>query len=253
MTPSESEYIEVPMRCGRKFRVDREAFARIKDFNCSVEKDREGRCYVVFSVRETREDGSRRTRRVRLSRFLKNLAPGDPRVVDHWDGDTMNNCDLNLRVCTVAENSRNQGMRSNNKIGLKGVSRRVWKDGSVRFIGYITVNRKRHNLGGYLTPEEAHVAYCEAAKILHGEFANFGERPASYEGATLNDKSWVGFTLGLRLRTLERHLVELDRKRRVVEEEIAAVKRELVSETAGQVEKGICCKPINSDVSFLLS
>lgn len=33
---------------------------------------------------------------------------------------------------------------------------------------------KKIHLGLFESPSEAHLAYCEAAKKLHGEFANFG-------------------------------------------------------------------------------
>lgn len=235
MTPQEPEYIELTTRCGRKFRVGVESFARIKDFNWFIEKDREGRCYVVRNIYMPRDGGPRRTRRVRLARFLMGLERGDPRVVDHIDGDTMNNCLSNLRVCTVAENSRNQGMRRGNKIGFKGVSRHIRKDGSVGWAAYITLDRKRHNLGVYLSPEEAHESYCKAAKILHGEFANFGDRPASYEGASPNSNSWDSFTFGLRLRSLERRLVDLDQKRQGVVDQIVRIKQELAITTVEAV------------------
>ena len=229
MTPSETEYIEVSLRSGKKFIIDREAWIRVKDCAWTIEKDKDGRCYVICYVCEKMADGSKRKRRVRLSRFLMGLEPGDPRVVDHKDGNTLNNCSSNLRVCTVAENSRNQRMRRSNKIGFKGVSRRIRKDGSVRWAAYIMVNRKRHNLGSYSTPDEAHTAYCRAAEILHGEFANFGEACAG-RGVDSNDRhSWEQYTLSLRLRTLERRLADLNKKRELAEGQINTIKEELAS------------------------
>ena len=234
MTPSEPEYIEVPMRCGRKFRVDKESFGSIQSFSWSLHKQKGGHCYVVRYVYE-KSDGisPRRHRRVSLSRSLMGLGVGDPRVVDHKDGDTLNNCISNLRVCTVAENSRNQRMRCCNKSGFKGVAKSVRKSGSIGWIGYIMVMRKRHNLGIYSTPEEAHEAYCKAAEILHGEFANFGEDLSRRGDGSVNQNFWARYVLGLRLRALERRLVELGRKQRITEDQIFAVRKELEAEGAG--------------------
>jgi hypothetical protein len=76
-----------------------------------------------------------------------------------------------LRACVRAENARNSRLRKNNKSGFKGV---CWFERDSNWVAYICANGKRKNLGYYDTPEEAHAAYCKAAKELHGEFANFG-------------------------------------------------------------------------------
>jgi hypothetical protein len=38
----------------------------------------------------------------------------------------------------------------------------------------IYINGKRKHLGCFNNKDDAFAAYCEAAKELHGEFANFG-------------------------------------------------------------------------------
>lgn len=74
-----------------------------------------------------------------------------------------------LRPATNAENHQNQGMKPNNKVGFKGVSRNHG-----RWMARIEANLTSHYLGTFDTPEDAHRAYCEAATRLHGEFANTG-------------------------------------------------------------------------------
>ncbi len=101
-----------------------------------------------------------------LHRFLKGIPPRDKRVVDHIDGDGLNNRRSNLRFATNAENSRNQRIRSNNTSGFKGVR---MKDG--KFLAQITVAGKYKNLGRFATAEAAHAAYLDAAKKGFGEFA----------------------------------------------------------------------------------
>lgn len=90
----------------------------------------------------------------------------DGLVVDHIDGDRTNNRIENLRVCTRAENSRNCKKSKANTSGFKGVSRsgNKWR-------AQIRVNRKRISLGNFLTKEEAHKAYCDAAEYYFKEFA----------------------------------------------------------------------------------
>lgn len=75
-----------------------------------------------------------------------------------------------LRLATRAENMHNTGKNSRNTSGFKGVSRnrKRWAAGIVSEGVY-------RYLGTFDTPEEAHAAYCVAAKQLHGEFANTGE------------------------------------------------------------------------------
>lgn len=76
-----------------------------------------------------------------------------------------------LRACTKAQNLQNVGRRKDNTSGFKGVH---WHKRDERWVAVISVNKERISLGYFMTPEEAHIAYCKAAKKYHGEFANFG-------------------------------------------------------------------------------
>ena len=76
-----------------------------------------------------------------------------------------------LRLCTRSENLRNTGKMSTNTSGFKGVS---WHKAERKWAATIMINKKGKTLGYFKTPEEAHAAYCKAAKELHGEFANVG-------------------------------------------------------------------------------
>ena len=95
-------------------------------------------------------------------------------VVDHINGDPLDNRKGNLRLCTTHQNSFNQQLRKQNKSGYKGVFHRPdnpKKPWSVR-IGFNGVGRY---VGYFATKEEAALAYNEAAKKYHGDFARLNE------------------------------------------------------------------------------
>lgn len=86
-------------------------------------------------------------------------------TIDHVDMDRSNNRANNLREASFRQQAANRRpMRS----GLKGAS---FDEGTGRFIAQITSHGKNHFLGRFATERSAHEAYCEAAKMLHGEFA----------------------------------------------------------------------------------
>ncbi len=98
-----------------------------------------------------------------LHRWL--LKPGEL-LVDHENGDGLDNRRQNLRAATRSQNGYNRGATRTNKSGLKGASwdkaRSLWK-------AQIVVNRLHINLGHFATPEEAHAVYVRASE-QHGEF-----------------------------------------------------------------------------------
>jgi hypothetical protein len=90
------------------------------------------------------------------------------RVVDHRNGDTLDDRKHNLRECSTLQNSRNRMRSRNNKTGLKGVH---FETSSGKWKAQIGVAWKRYNLGRYDTVEAAGRAYDEAAIKHFGEFA----------------------------------------------------------------------------------
>lgn len=104
-----------------------------------------------------------------MERIIGGAIPDD-RYVDHKDGNRMNNTRSNLRLATYAQNIQNSRKLDKNKTGFKGVCYRA-KD--KRYEASIMANGVWKYLGRYSTPEEAHEAYKQAAKELHGDFARF--------------------------------------------------------------------------------
>lgn len=90
-----------------------------------------------------------------------------PNVIDHVDGDKLNNKISNLRSCTQQQNSLNSRKQKNNTSGFKGVS---WNKISKKYATTIRVNGKSKFLGLFDCPKEASKVYEAKAKELFGEF-----------------------------------------------------------------------------------
>jgi len=90
-----------------------------------------------------------------------------PTIIDHRDGDPSNNRWENLRRATQSQNCANRRRHKNNACGFKGVTRMR----SGRWKAIIYKKARKHDLGLFATPQEAHAAYVAAARKLFGEFA----------------------------------------------------------------------------------
>lgn len=100
-----------------------------------------------------------------LHRFIMDASKGN--VVDHKNGDSLNNQKHNLRQTTQQNNCFNSKGKGSNT-GFKGVS---FSKERRKYFASIMHNRRTIPLGRYATPEEAAKAYNEAARRLFGEFA----------------------------------------------------------------------------------
>jgi hypothetical protein len=87
-------------------------------------------------------------------------------VVDHINGDTMDNRSKNLRVCSHAENMRNRRKHKIGKSEFKGIY-----PVSNGWAAEAVAGKRRIRKSGFKTALEAARFYDEAATILHGEYA----------------------------------------------------------------------------------
>jgi hypothetical protein len=101
-----------------------------------------------------------------LHRLLLGASSGV--VVDHIDGNGLNNKRSNLRLCSNKENVRYQTLSKMNTSGYKGVS--IHKQ-TQKYRAQIRVNNRLMHLGLYTTKEEAAEAYNNAAIVHFGPFA----------------------------------------------------------------------------------
>lgn len=89
-------------------------------------------------------------------------------IVDHRDGNGLNNCRSNLRIATCADNARNRRVNRATRTGYKGVA---FHKETGKYEAYIRVDRKKHHLGLFATAEMAAHAYDRRAIEAFGEFA----------------------------------------------------------------------------------
>lgn len=96
------------------------------------------------------------------------MLPLEGMMVDHKNGNTLDNRRCNLRHATHQQNMRNRKMQSNNVSGYRGVA---WNKRAKVWVASIKVNGVQTHLGSFASVEDAYAAYCVASATHHGEFA----------------------------------------------------------------------------------
>ncbi len=92
-----------------------------------------------------------------------------PYIVDHIDGNKLNNKIENLRPANNSQNAANQKLPKNNKSTQKNV---FWNKSKEKWQVAISVNNKLKHIGTFLDFEIAKKAAYDARIKYHGEYAN---------------------------------------------------------------------------------
>lgn len=116
-------------------------------------------------------------KRVRLNRVLLNVTD-KKYVVDHWDGNPLNNAKSNLRICTQGENVLNAF--PTNLSGANGVR----KTENGRWTSNIIYHGKYIRIGTFDTIEEAVKARIDKEKELFGDYSFFNRPNENMERDT---------------------------------------------------------------------
>lgn len=151
----------IPLYNGKGFtEVDKEDFDHLNQFTWSL-------ATVGYAVRH--DDGNT----VYMHREIMELGFGDKRLVDHRNGDPLDNKRSNLRVCSKSQNQANQRAKKkldgSSQSRYKGVSRRYSKSSKpwrcrIAFNGKSTTRY-------FATEIEAAKEYNKLAIEVHGEYA----------------------------------------------------------------------------------
>jgi hypothetical protein len=152
--------------------LDQQDYYRIGNFKWTVIGN-DGKFYAVRNVKI----GQIKTATIRLHREIMNAPDG--LLVDHKNGDGLDNRRSNLRLATRSQNQCNKP-----KIKTKATSKYVgvnFEKSRGQWAARIKHNHKQIWLGRFDSEIAAAKAHDEAAKKHHSEFArlNFPENPQS--------------------------------------------------------------------------
>jgi hypothetical protein len=156
------EVAEIPLTRGYVALVDSEDFARVAQFKWCV-KDH-AHTENLYAARRLRcADGSR------LTQGMHQFLLPNVEVIDHANGNGLDNRRSNLRSATWQQNASNKrGLAKNNRSGYRGVS---WFPKYQKWRAAIRVNRKFMHLGLFDNPLDAAIAFDRAAIEHFGQFA----------------------------------------------------------------------------------
>lgn len=148
----------IPLTQGYEALVDDEDVVWLSAYTWRV--TRRGRCLLARTW-GPRSKGRRET--IYMQRLIFGAGPGD--IVDHANGDGLDNRRCNLRLATPVQDAANRVRRG---AGFKGVS---WDRWAKKWHVRVGARENRINCGRYDDEEEAARAYDAAAAARYGEFA----------------------------------------------------------------------------------
>lgn len=142
----------------------------LNQFNWHASISSKGLVYACRAEYYKNELGIRKRKIVRMHReVFKNI--GIDLIVDHIDGDTLNNQISNLRAATYSINNLNRENFRNKKSKYRGVS----IDGN-QFISIVRHNGQSMRIGRFSSELDAAIAYdnyCKENSLIHNRI-NFG-------------------------------------------------------------------------------
>ena len=152
---------------GKKiFLIDDEDYEKIKDYTWCIVKDKNsGNFYVRTSVRGDR------FKKILLHRLI--LDCYDKKIIDHSDGNTLNNKKNNLRICNKSKNAMNSKKRNDALTSkYKGVH---FNTRTQKYVAKIIVDGKTTHIGYFDSELNAAKAYNKYSKIYHGAYSRINE------------------------------------------------------------------------------
>jgi hypothetical protein len=153
---------------GRKVTVDTVDVERLRNKPWRVDVDKRN---VYFRYTKREKLPVKQKLMVYLHRFILNAAPWE--IVDHKNGNTLDNRKSNLRFATRSGNARNRKTESGNRCGITGI-RYGPRNNSYRV--RVTVNNKELNIGSFSHIMIAEYELMKAVNKYHGDFSRYKRR-----------------------------------------------------------------------------
>lgn len=167
MARSGSKPRKIYLRCGRYYLIDEADVALVLDRHWHCIRDKKRRTMYLVNQRSTNTP-----RYLRMHRLI--LGVTDPSVVvDHINGNGLDNRRANLRLCNSFLNAQNRKKNKNNTSGFIGVT---FRKRAQKYEARIMFNRIMYALGSYSTAVEAARAYNKKAlELPHAEYRRLND------------------------------------------------------------------------------
>ncbi|WP_368920017.1 HNH endonuclease [Citrobacter sp. RHB21-C01] len=142
--------MKIDLTLGQVAIVDERDYEMLSKVKWHATKRRDGKGYYA-----------KNSKGERMHRYIMGVSDG--RIVDHIDGDGLNNARANLRIGNQSQNCVNR--KTTPGVRLRGVRKKkdLWQ-------AYIKYQGRQKSLGYFKTEVEAHDAYLAEAIRLHGSW-----------------------------------------------------------------------------------
>jgi len=142
---------------GKKTVVDDHIYPLVKDYKWYPHKSSTNNYYARATIKG---------KKVLLHRLITECKKEF--VIDHINGNGLDNRKKNLRMCLQKENMRNQKTNSRNTSGYKGV---YYRKDRKKWTAQIRVNKRHKFLGYFDNKIDAAKSYNRASILYHKEFS----------------------------------------------------------------------------------
>lgn len=156
------ETMEIPLTRGQVAIVDADDFEWLSQYKWHAHWDDHTQGYYASCSKSTAKNFGTTI----MHRAIMKAKPG--KMVDHIDGDGLNNSKSNLRSVTVKENSKNRGIFRSNTSGITGLS---FNNKSRKWRVRIQVDKKLITVGYFYDFNAAVESRKKAEEKYYGEFA----------------------------------------------------------------------------------
>lgn len=148
---------QIPLTQGYFAIVDDSDFERLSKFKWYYHQGR--------AVRKPRTTDGKRRGFIWMHREV--AKPDEDKVIDHINGNTLDNRRGNLRICTRSQNQWNKTLRSKSVTGMKNIQ---WKKEKKRYVVRFQKYGKKYEFGYFKDLQEAVKVRNESALKVHEGF-----------------------------------------------------------------------------------